>query len=78
MQQPLPTCGEKSEISTPPSAGFGNPQDARRHIRKSRGRGQMVVRVHKLATLEKRLVERRLGVLAASDWAQVQAKIQQL
>jgi mRNA interferase MazF len=38
----------------------------------------MVVRVHKLATLEKRLVERRLGVLAASDWAQVQAKIQQL
>jgi hypothetical protein len=47
-------------------------------FRKSRGRGQMVVRVHKLATLEKRLVERRLGVLAASDWAQVQAKIQQL
>ena len=37
-----------------------------------------VVRVHKLATLEKRLVERRLGVLAANDWAQVQAKIQQL
>lgn len=37
-----------------------------------------VVRVHKLATLEKRLVERRLGVLAASDWARVKAKIQQL
>ncbi len=36
------------------------------------------VRLHKLATLEKRLVEQRLGVLAASDWAQVKAKIQQL
>jgi len=37
-----------------------------------------IVRVHKLVTLEKRLVERKLGVLADSDWAQVQAKIRQL
>jgi mRNA interferase MazF len=37
-----------------------------------------VVRVHKVATLEKRLVERRLGTLTASDWAQVRAVIQQL
>ncbi|PJH75015.1 MAG: growth inhibitor [Anaerolineae bacterium CG_4_9_14_0_8_um_filter_58_9] len=37
-----------------------------------------VVRVHKVATLEKRLVERRLGTLTASDWAQVHAKVQQL
>jgi mRNA interferase MazF len=37
-----------------------------------------VVRVHKLATLEKRLVERKLGTLAASDWAQVRTKLKQL
>ena len=37
-----------------------------------------VVRVHKVATLEKNLVERRLGTLTHSDWAQVQAKVQQL
>jgi mRNA interferase MazF len=36
------------------------------------------VRVHKVATLEKRLVERRLGTLTPNDWAKVQAKIQQL
>lgn len=36
------------------------------------------VRVHKVATLEKRLVERRLGRLTPNDWANVQAKIQQL
>jgi mRNA interferase MazF len=37
-----------------------------------------VVRVHKVATLEKRLAERRLGTLTASDWAQVRAVMQQL
>ena len=37
-----------------------------------------VVRVHKVATLGKRLVERRLGALRAGDWAQVRAVIQQL
>jgi mRNA interferase MazF len=36
------------------------------------------VRVHKVATLEKRLVERRLGRLTPNDWAKVRAKIQQL
>jgi mRNA interferase MazF len=36
-----------------------------------------VVRVHKVATLEKRLVERRLGALPPGDWAQVRARIQQ-
>ena len=35
-------------------------------------------RVHKLATLEKRLIERRLGELTAGDWAQVRDKIHQL
>ncbi len=37
-----------------------------------------VVRVHKVATLEKSLVERRLGTLIPSDWAQVRVKIRQL
>jgi mRNA interferase MazF len=37
-----------------------------------------VVRVHKVATMEKRLVERRLGALTAGDWARVRAVIQQL
>lgn len=37
-----------------------------------------VVRVHKMATLEKRLVERRLGTLTSNDWIQVRARIQQL
>jgi mRNA interferase MazF len=37
-----------------------------------------VVQVHKVATLEKRLVERRLGTLTSNDWAQVCAGIQQL
>lgn len=37
-----------------------------------------VVRVHKLATLEKRMVERRLGMLTPEDWARVQARTQQL
>lgn len=36
------------------------------------------VRVHKVATLEKRLVERKLGTLTPNDWAKVQAKIQHL
>lgn len=36
------------------------------------------VRLHKVATLEKRLVERRLGTLTANDWAKVRGKIQQL
>ena len=37
-----------------------------------------VVRTHKMATLEKRLVERRLGTLTSNDWGQVCARIQQL
>jgi len=37
-----------------------------------------VVRVHKVATVEKRLVERRLGALTAGDWERVRAVIQQL
>lgn len=37
-----------------------------------------VVRLHKLATLQKRLVERRLGALTAKDWSQVRARIQHL
>lgn len=37
-----------------------------------------VVRVHKLATLEKRLVERKLGILISADWVKVQARTKQL
>lgn len=37
-----------------------------------------LVQVHKLATLEKDLIERRLGRLTADDWAQTQAAIKQL
>jgi len=37
-----------------------------------------IVRVHKVATLEKRLVKRRLGALTARDWARVRAVIQHL
>ena len=39
---------------------------------------QSIVRVHKLATLEKRLVERRLGVLSESDWSRVRQSIHRL
>ncbi len=35
-----------------------------------------VVRLHKVNTIEKRLVNRRLGILTASDWTQVREKIQ--
>jgi len=37
-----------------------------------------IVRVHKVATLEKRLVERRLGTLTKKDWAKVLVAIQKL
>jgi mRNA interferase MazF len=37
-----------------------------------------VVRVHKLATLQKNLAERRLGQLTPSDWNSVQTAILQL
>lgn len=37
-----------------------------------------IVRIHKIATLEKRLVERQLGMLTPNDWKKVKAKIQQL
>ncbi len=38
----------------------------------------VVVRLHKLATLEKRLVVNRLGMLTSEDWVQVQVKTKQL
>ena len=34
-----------------------------------------VVRIHKLATLGKSLVERKLGTLAPGDWAEVRKRI---
>ena len=37
-----------------------------------------VARVHKLATIEKCLVERRLGTLTPNDWKRVRVKIKQL
>ncbi len=37
-----------------------------------------VVRLHKMATLQKRLVERRLGILTQEDMANIQAKLQQI
>lgn len=36
------------------------------------------VRLHKLNTLQKNLVERRLGILTADDWAQVRDRVQQI
>lgn len=39
---------------------------------------QSWVRVHKLATLEKTLIERRLGKLASSDWSDIQGLLKQL
>ncbi|MCL1463486.1 type II toxin-antitoxin system PemK/MazF family toxin [Argonema galeatum] len=39
---------------------------------------QSVVRLHKINTVEKRLVARRLGILESSDWARVRDKIQQI
>ncbi len=37
-----------------------------------------IVRLHKLATLEKRLVETRLGRLAGADWSAVRRSTQRL
>ena len=37
-----------------------------------------VVRLHKLATLEKSLVERRLGALITDDWARVSASLKRM
>ncbi|NPV09878.1 MAG: type II toxin-antitoxin system PemK/MazF family toxin [Anaerolineae bacterium] len=37
-----------------------------------------VVRLHKLATLEKGLVERRLGALNHDDWQQVRSRVLEL
>lgn len=37
-----------------------------------------VVRLHKLATLEKNLVERRLGSLMAGDWAMVSESLRKM
>lgn len=37
-----------------------------------------VARLHKLATLEKRLVQRKLGELTLADWTNVKAELQKL
>ena len=37
-----------------------------------------IVRVHKLATVRRRLVDRRLGTLGANDWTRVRELIRQL
>ncbi|MEW6481585.1 MAG: type II toxin-antitoxin system PemK/MazF family toxin [bacterium] len=37
-----------------------------------------IVRMHKIATIEKRFIERKLGNLTHNDWLQVQSKIKQL
>ncbi len=37
-----------------------------------------IVRLHKVATLEKHLVKSRLGVLTNKDWKQVQTTVSQL
>lgn len=39
---------------------------------------QSAIRLHKLNTLQKRLVERRLGVLESGDWARVRDKLQEI
>ena len=37
-----------------------------------------IVRLHKLATLEKALVDRSLGTLTAADWAEIRVTIRQM
>ncbi len=37
-----------------------------------------VVRLHKVNTLEKGLIDRQLGVLESNDWQQVRQRIQQI
>jgi len=37
-----------------------------------------VARLHKLATLDKRLVERKVGVLTEADWLRVRVKLRHL
>jgi mRNA interferase MazF len=37
-----------------------------------------VVRIHKIATFEKTLIERKLGALSTSDWSRVKERLQQL
>jgi len=39
---------------------------------------QSIVRLHKLATLEKASVDRSLGTLTAADWATVRAMVQRM
>lgn len=39
---------------------------------------QSIVRIHKLATLEKSLIERSLGILSQSDWNKVQIVLKDL
>ena len=36
------------------------------------------VRLHKLATLEKRLIRRKLGTLTVEDWRRVKVKVREL
>lgn len=37
-----------------------------------------IVRLHKVNTLEKGLVDRQLGILQSNDWQQVRQSIQQI
>jgi mRNA interferase MazF len=37
-----------------------------------------VVRLHKVNTLQKSLVEKRLGILTPDDWAQVRNRVKQI
>jgi mRNA interferase MazF len=37
-----------------------------------------VVRLHKMNTVEKRLINRQLGILTSRDWTQVREKIKQI
>lgn len=41
-------------------------------------RAPSLVRLHKLATLEKQLIDRKLGTLASEDWNIVQKKLKEL
>ncbi|NDJ23169.1 type II toxin-antitoxin system PemK/MazF family toxin [Nostoc sp. B(2019)] len=41
-------------------------------------RRESVVRLHKVNTLEKRLIEQRLGLLTSNDWLRVCHRLQQI
>jgi hypothetical protein len=47
-------------------------------MERSRFESPSVIRLHKLATIEKNLIDRKIGELAVDDWKVVQKKMKEL